>query len=82
VHLHPEIKPNVKWKKLLTKNPGCSFICCKTPSDIAYVLAIIKNGNEMGDQAKNDGGKTGDDVKKVGGKVVGGIINESNRNRN
>jgi hypothetical protein len=31
----------------------------------------------MGDQAKNDGGKTGDDVEKVGGKVVGEIINES-----
>ncbi len=68
------IKPDVKWKKLFTKNPGCPFICCKTPSDIVYVLAIIKNGKEMWDQAKNDGGKTGDDVEKVGGKVVGGII--------
>ena len=42
-----------------------------------YVLAIIKNGKEMWDQAKNDGGKTEDNVKMVGGKVVGGIINES-----
>ncbi len=61
----------------MTNNSGCPFICCKTPNDIAYVLAIIKNGWEMWDQAKNDGGKTGDDVEKVGGKVVGGIINES-----
>ena len=39
--------------------------------------SVILNRNEMGDQAKNDGGKTGDDVEKVGGKVVGEIINES-----
>jgi hypothetical protein len=49
------IKPNVKWKKLLMKNAGCPFICCITPSNIAYVLAIIKNGKEMWDQAKNPG---------------------------
>jgi hypothetical protein len=49
------IKPNVKWKKLLMKNAGCPFICCITPSDIAYVLAIIKNRKEMWDQAKNPG---------------------------
>ena len=49
------IKPDVKWKKLLTKCPGCPFICCITPSDIAYVLAIIRNGKDMWDQAKNPG---------------------------
>jgi hypothetical protein len=37
------------------KCPGCPFICCITPSDIAYLLAIIKNGKEMWDQAKNPG---------------------------
>ena len=37
----------------MTKCPGCPFICCKTPSNIAYVLAIIKNGKELWDQAKN-----------------------------
>jgi hypothetical protein len=31
---------------------GCPFICFFTPSDIAYVLAIIKNGQDMWDQAK------------------------------
>jgi hypothetical protein len=30
-----------------------SFHLFFTPSDIAYVLAIIKNGQEMWDQAKN-----------------------------
>jgi hypothetical protein len=35
------IKPDVKWTKLLTKNPGCPFICCITSSDIAFVSAII-----------------------------------------
>ncbi len=34
-------------------NQGCPFICFFTPSDIAYVLAVIKNGQEMWDQAKN-----------------------------
>jgi hypothetical protein len=47
------MKPNTRWKKLMTMNPGCPFICFFTPSDIAYVLAIIKNGQEMWDQAKN-----------------------------
>jgi hypothetical protein len=49
------IKPNVKWKKLLMKNLGCPFICVITSSNIAYVLAIIKNGKDMWDQAKNSG---------------------------
>ncbi len=47
------MKPNTRWKKLLTMNPGCTFICVFTPSNIAYVLAIIKNGQEMWDQAKS-----------------------------
>jgi hypothetical protein len=47
------MKPDTRWKKLLTMNPVCPFICCITPSDISYVLAIIKNGQEMWDQAKN-----------------------------
>ncbi len=37
----------------MTMNPGCPFICFFTPGDIAYVLAVIKNGQEMWDQAKN-----------------------------
>jgi hypothetical protein len=47
------MKPDTRWKKILKVNPGCPFICHFTPSDIAYVLAIIKNGQEMWDQAKN-----------------------------
>jgi hypothetical protein len=46
------IKPDLKWKKLMTKNPGGLFLCMITPSDIAYVLAIIKNGKDLWDQAK------------------------------
>jgi hypothetical protein len=46
------IKPDARWKKLLVKCPVSPFICCITPSDIAYVLAIIKNGKEMWDQVK------------------------------
>jgi hypothetical protein len=53
VHLCPEDEAQPKQKKILKMNPGCPFICHFTPSDIAYVLAIIKNGHEMWDQAKN-----------------------------
>ena len=47
------IKPDTRWKKILKMNAGNHFICHFTPSNIAYVLAIIKNGQEMWDQAKN-----------------------------
>ena len=47
------MKPHTRWMKLLMMNPGCPFICFFTPSNIAYVLAIIKNGQEMWGQAKN-----------------------------
>ncbi len=46
------IKPNAKWKKLLKNNPGSPFFCLVTPSDIAYILAIIKNGKDTWDQEK------------------------------
>ncbi len=49
------IKPDTRWKNILKNSPGCPFICAITPSDIACVLAIIKNGKEMWDQAKNPG---------------------------
>ncbi len=39
----------------MTNNPGQPFICCITPSNIAYVLAIIKNAKDAWDQAKNPG---------------------------
>ncbi len=46
------IKPNIKWKKLMKNNPGGLIFCMVTPSDIAYVLAIIKNGKDLWDEAK------------------------------
>ncbi len=47
------IKPDVKWETLLMKNPGGPFFCKITPSNIACVLSVIKNGKDMWDQAKN-----------------------------
>ncbi len=41
------IKPDVKWKKLMTNNLRSPFFCMVTPSNIAYKLAIIKNGKEL-----------------------------------
>ena len=53
MHKRPEDQANIKWKKQLMKNPGNPFICAITPSGIAYVLAIIKNGKDVWEQAKN-----------------------------
>ena len=36
--------------KTLKKKPGRCFFQMITPSDIAYVIAVIKNGQEMWDQ--------------------------------
>ncbi len=52
MHLRPEDQARRKVEKLMTNNPGSPFFCMVTPSDIAYVLAIIKNGKELWDQAK------------------------------
>ncbi len=46
------IKPDVKWKKLITNNLGSPSFCMVTPSNIAYVSAIIKNRKELWDHAK------------------------------
>ncbi len=35
------------WRKLLKKNPEKPFLLFVTPSDIAFVLALIKNGLGM-----------------------------------
>ncbi len=37
---------------MLKKNPEKPFLCFVTPSDIAYVLVLIKNGMAMWDQAR------------------------------
>ncbi len=56
------IKPDTRWKKLLTNNPGQPFICCITPTDIAYVLAIyqerqgyVGSGQESGHKSQEKG---------------------------
>ena len=46
------IKSDLNWSKLLKKNPEKPFLLFVTPSDIAYVLALIKNGMAMWDQAR------------------------------
>ncbi len=62
------MKPDTRWKKLLTMNPGFPFICFFTPSNIAYVLAIIKNGQKMWDQAKNPSTKVKAPIQRERGK--------------
>ena len=47
------MKPDLTWKKLLSSNKNTPFPNWITPSDIAYVLAIIKNGKEMWDEARS-----------------------------
>ena len=46
------MRSNLNWSKLLQKNPERPFLLFITPSDIAYVLALIKNGMAIWDQAK------------------------------
>jgi len=43
---------DLNWIKLLKKNPEKPFLLFVTPSDIAYVLSLIKNGMSTWDQAK------------------------------
>ena len=45
------IKSDKDWRKLLKKNPMKPFLLFVTPSDIAHVLALIKNGMGVWDQA-------------------------------
>ena len=46
------MQPDVKWRKKMKQYAGSPFFLMITPSDIAYVIALIKNGKEMWDQAK------------------------------
>jgi hypothetical protein len=46
------IAPNATWNKRVTNKPNRPFFCCATPSDIAYILYLIKNGKDMLDQTK------------------------------
>jgi len=46
------IKSDKDWRKLLKKNPEKPFLLFVTPSDIAHILALIKNGMGVWDQAR------------------------------
>ncbi len=48
------IKLDSDWRKLLKKNPEKPFLLFVTPSDIAFILALIKNGLEMWNQADDN----------------------------
>ena len=53
MHLCPEDEARHKVEENIEDESRVTFICHFIPSDIAYVLAIIKNGHEMWNQAKN-----------------------------
>jgi hypothetical protein len=46
------MKSDLDWKRLLKNNPGRPFMMFVTPSDIAFILSLIKNGMGMWDQAR------------------------------
>ena len=46
------IKLDSDWRKLLKKNPEKPFLFFVTPSDIAFILSLIKNGLGMWEQAR------------------------------
>ncbi len=41
------MKSDLDWRKLLKKNPEKPFLLFVTPSDIAFILSLIKNGRGM-----------------------------------
>jgi hypothetical protein len=43
-------------QNLLTENPGATFLDVITPSDIAYVIALMENGKNMWTTPKDDDG--------------------------
>ena len=45
-------KSDMDWRKLLKKNPEKPFLLFVTPSDIAFILALIKNGLGMWEQGR------------------------------
>jgi len=45
-------KSDKDWRKLLKKNPEKPFLIFVTPSDIAFILALIKNGLGMWEQGR------------------------------
>lgn len=64
------IKSDKDWRKILKKNPEKPFLFFVTPSDIAYVLALIKNGMGMWDQTirmmnSRDRDRDSEDEKKT-----------------
>ncbi len=46
------ITPNATWNKRMTKEPNRPFFCYVTPSDIAYILSLIKNRKDIWVQTK------------------------------
>ncbi len=46
------IKLDLDWRKLLKKNPEKPFLLFVTPSDIAFILSLIKRGLGMWKQAR------------------------------
>ena len=51
------IKSDKDWRKLSKKNPEKPFLLFVTPSDVAHILALIKNGMGVWDQARRMDGK-------------------------
>ena len=45
-------KSDKDWRKLLKKNPEKPFLLFVTPSDIAFILSLIKNGLGMWEQGR------------------------------
>ena len=45
-------KSDKDWRKLLKKNPEKPFLLFVTPSDIAFILALIKNGLGMWERSR------------------------------
>ncbi len=47
-----QITPDATWNKRMTNKPNRPFFCYVMPSDIVYILSLIKNRKDMWDQSK------------------------------
>jgi hypothetical protein len=65
------IKLDSDWRKLLKTNPEKPFLLFVTPSDIAFILSLIKNGMEMWDQARRlQDNPTREEIKALPVKIL------------
>ena len=65
------------YKNMLMENPGATFLDIITPSDVAYVVALMENSREMWTTPRDENGikvrplyTSGENMKRTYGKNI------------